>query len=69
MYGMYSDEGNDKVASIVNWHSANKDLTSPELVVQNLRDLAAYDFKKFGEATDTAVREAVLGAVFPELFQ
>jgi hypothetical protein len=68
MYGMFSVEGNEKVASIVNWHSRNKDVSSPELVIQNLRDLANYDFYKYGEATDTAVREIVLAAVFPELF-
>ena len=66
-YGMFSVEGNEKVASIVMWHIANKDVSSPELVIQNLRDLAAYD-EKFAEATDTAVREVVLDAVFPELF-
>lgn len=66
-YGMFSVEGNEKVASIVAWHIAGKDITSPKLVLQNLRDLAAYD-PMFAEATDTAVREVVLGAVFPELF-
>lgn len=66
-YGMFSVEGNEKVASIVAWHIAGKDITSPKLVIQNLEDLAKYDVK-FAEAADTAVREVVLGAVFPELF-
>lgn len=66
-YGMFSVEGNEKVASIVMWHIANKAISSPNLVVQNLRDLAAYD-EKFAEATDTVVREMVLDAVFPEMF-
>jgi hypothetical protein len=66
-YGMFSVEGNAKVASIVAWHIAGKDITSPKLVLQNLEDLAKYD-EKFAEATDTAVREIVLEAVFPELF-
>lgn len=68
-FGMFTDEGNLKVLSIVNWHSNNKALTSPEFVVQNLRDLARYDFEKYGEATDTVVREEVLAAVFPEMFK
>ena len=68
-FGMFTEEGNLKVWSIVNWHSNNKDVTSPELVVQNLRDLANYQYPKYAEATDTAVREMVLEAVFsPELF-
>jgi hypothetical protein len=66
-YGMYTNEGNLKVESIVNWHINNKELTSPKLVVDNLRALAEYD-PKFSEATDTAVREIVLEAVFPEYF-
>ena len=66
-YGMFTDEGNAKVDSIVFWHTINKDISSPKLVVENLEALAAYD-EKFAEATDTAVREMVLEAVFPELF-
>lgn len=66
-YGMFTEEGNLKVESIVNWHSNNKDVSSPELVIENLRALADYD-EMFAEATDTAVREIVLEAVFPELF-
>lgn len=66
-YGMFSVEGDEKIAGIIAWHSANREISSPKLVMQNLRDLAAYD-EKFAEATDTAVREVVLGAVFPELF-
>jgi hypothetical protein len=66
-YGMFSDEGNAKVDSIVFWHTINKDISSPKLVVQNLEDLAKYDVR-FAEATDTAVREMVLEAVFPEMF-
>jgi hypothetical protein len=66
-YGMFSDEGNAKVASIVAWHIAGKDITSPKLVIQNLEDLAKYDVR-FAEAADTAVREMVLEAVFPEMF-
>lgn len=67
-YGMYTEEGNKKVDSIVFWHTINKDVSSPKLVVDNLKALAEYDFDKYGEATDTAVREMVLEAVFPELF-
>ena len=66
-YGMFSDEGNKKVDSIVFWHTINKDISSPKLVVENLKALAEYD-EKYAEATDTAVREMVLEAVFPEMF-
>lgn len=68
-YGMFSLKGNAMVASIVNWHTANKDQTSPELVTQNLRDLANYEYPQYAEAIDTYVREQVLAAIFsPELF-
>ena len=60
-YGMFSDEGNLAVHGIVLYHKAVK---SPwALVYQNLHDLAEANPDKFGEATDTAVRERVFDAI------
>ncbi len=60
-FGMYSEEGNQAIAGIIEYHSYHK---SPwALVLQNLRDLADSDYEKFGEAMDTAVREVVYEAI------
>lgn len=56
-YAMYTDFGDDAVDAIV--RSAKVlNLTWPQ-VLQELRDLADRFPEDFGEATDTAVREAV----------
>jgi hypothetical protein len=65
---MFSLKGNAMIASIVNWHNANKDQTSPELVIQNLQDLAYYEYPQYAEATDSYVREQVLAAIFSPEF-
>jgi len=60
-YGMFTDAGNIAVDGIVKYHTAVK---SPwALVQQNLRDLADYDYDKYGEAMDTVVRECVYMAI------
>lgn len=60
-YGMFTDEGNLAIAGIVMYHKA---VGSPwSLVLQNLSDLAEHDSDKFGEATDTVVREMVYNAL------
>ena len=64
MYGMFSEAGEVAVAGIVSYHKA---IGSPwSLVVKNLEDLAKYDYDKFGEATDTVVRECVYTEIFGE---
>jgi len=60
-FGMFSDEGNNAISTIVMYHKAHK---SPwTLVYENLCDLAKSNYDKFGEATDTVVREMVYDAV------
>ncbi len=56
-YSMYTGFGNDAVDAIVRSAKILK-LTWPQ-VLQELRDLADRFPEDFGEATDTAVREAV----------
>lgn len=59
-FAMFSEAGNIAVAGIVAYH---KQHGSPwSLVLQNLQDLANYDYDKYGEAMDTAVRELVYEA-------
>lgn len=58
-YAMFTDAGNQKVASIVQFASKH-DLTWSE-VLPMLRNLADQD--GFGEAMDTAVRECVYEAL------
>jgi hypothetical protein len=59
-FGMFTDEGNNAVAFIVDYHRANNnDWTT---VCQNLQDLAKSDYERYGEAMDTAVREMVYDA-------
>lgn len=61
-YGMFSTEGNLAVHGIV---IAAKTLNlSVSKVEKLLRALADSDYEKFGEATDTAVREEVYEVVF-----
>ena len=60
-FGMFTDEGNHVVAFIVDYHRANNN--SWPVVYQNLQDLAKSDPTKFGEATDTMVREMVYDAL------
>ena len=60
-YGMFSDEGNQQIADIIEFHKMQK---SPwHVVLQNLHDLAESDYEKFGEAMDTVVRESVYCAI------
>jgi hypothetical protein len=54
---MFSDDGNKQIADIIEFHKMQKS-TWP-VVYQNLRDLADSDYKLFGEAMDTEVREVV----------
>ena len=56
-YGMFSEKGNNAIASIVAYHKYHK--SSWSVVLQNLRDLADSDYQNFGEAMDTVVRECV----------
>lgn len=61
-YGMFSTEGNLAVHGIV---IAAKTLNlSVSKVEKLLRALADSDYDKFGEATDTVVRESVYEVVF-----
>jgi hypothetical protein len=59
-FGMFSDEGNNAVAFIVDYNRANNN--DWPTVYQNLQDLAESDPTKYGEATDTMVREMVYDA-------
>ena len=59
-FGMFTDEGNNAVAFIVDYHRANNNAW--DIVYQNLQDLAKSDPTKYGEAMDTAVRELVYDA-------
>jgi hypothetical protein len=60
-YGMFSDEGNQKVQEIV---QRGLDLNLPWLeVYQDLVKLAESDRDRFGEATDTMVRDIVYEAL------
>ena len=62
IFGMFSDQGNIAVASIVEYHRQYGSDWST--VLQNLRDLADYNPELYGEATDTAVKEYVYEALF-----
>ena len=59
-FGMFTDEGNAKVAEIVEFAKANN--AQWENVLPMLGNLAQSDRAKFGEALDTEVREAVYDA-------
>jgi hypothetical protein len=59
-FGMFTDEGNNAVAFIVDYHRANNNAW--DIVYQNLKDLAESDPKRYGEAMDTMVREMVYDA-------
>ncbi len=59
-YGMFSDAGNNAVSFMVDYHRANKN--DWPTVYKSLQDLAKSDPAKFGEATDTMVREIVYDA-------
>ena len=60
-YGMFSEEGNQQIADIIEFHK-NRKSTWP-VVLQNLRDVADSDYELFGEAMDTEVRECVYTAL------
>lgn len=59
-YGMFTKEGNEAVAFIVDWAIRNN--AQWENVLPMLENLARNNYKNFGEAMDTAVREAVYDA-------
>jgi hypothetical protein len=59
-YGMFSDLGNTMVNCIV--QKAKRDNLNPKQVFKMLGDLADLSYDRFGEATDTVVREAVFTA-------
>ena len=59
-YGMFTDEGNAKVAAIVEFAKANN--AQWENVLPMLGNLAQSDRAKFCEALDTVVREMVYDA-------
>ena len=61
-FGMFTDEGNAKVAAIVEFAKTNN--AQWEDILPMLRNLAESDRAKFGEALDTAVREIVYDACF-----
>jgi hypothetical protein len=57
---MFTDEGNNAVAFIVDYNRANNN--DWPTVYQNLQDLAESDPERYGEANDTVVRELVYDA-------
>jgi len=62
-FAMFSFEGDKMVEAIANYFRNRKNngvVSSVDEVVTALKNLTRVDSKKFGEATDTAVREAVL---------
>lgn len=60
-YGMFSDEGNAKVAAIVDLAKTNTECTWSDVYAM-LSNLAKSDPSKYGESTDTMVREIVYDA-------
>jgi len=65
-FAMFSFEGDEMVADIANYFRELKlkgSLISTDAVIIDLENLREDDRKKFGEATDTAVLEAVLGYI------
>jgi hypothetical protein len=59
-FGMFTDEGNNAVAFIVDYNMANNN--DWPTVYQSLQDLAKSDPERYGEANDTVVRELVYDA-------
>ena len=59
-FGMFTTEGNAKVAAIVEFAKTNN--AQWDNVLPMLSNLAQSDRAKFGEATDTVVREMVYDA-------
>lgn len=59
-YGMFTDLGNTMVNCIV--QKAKRDGLNQNQVYKMLGDLADLSYDRFGEATDTSVREAVFSA-------
>ena len=65
-FGMFSFAGDKTVEAVANYFRELKlkgSLPSSDSVITALENLRKVDKKKFGEATDTAVREAVLDYV------
>jgi hypothetical protein len=61
-YGMFTDCGNIMVDSIVN--KARRDNLTFKQAYGLLCDLADLNYDRFGEATDTVVREALYAALY-----
>ena len=59
-FGMFTVEGNNAVAFIIDYNMANNN--DWPTVYQNLQDLAESDPERYGEANDTVVRELVYDA-------
>ena len=64
-FGMFSFEGNETITALANYLSRIASATNlskydvSRLVVHELENLREIDTEKFGEATDTAVRDSV----------
>ena len=73
-FGMFSFSGDKTVEAIANYfrkrkeygntHLCNDSVMGAKEIIKALENLRNIDKEKFGEATDTAVREAVLNYVF-----
>jgi len=64
--GMFSCAGDKTVEAVANYFRNRKNngsVPSDEEVLTALKNIRNIDIEKFGEATDTAVREAVLNYV------
>ena len=65
-FGMFSFAGDKTVEAVANYFRNRKNngsVPSDEEVLTALKNIRNIDIEKFGEATDTAVREAVLNYV------
>jgi len=65
-FGMFSFVGDKTVEAVANYFRNRKNngsVPSDEEVLTALKNIRNIDIEKFGEATDTAVREAVLNYV------
>lgn len=63
---MFTDAGNAEVDKLV--QTAIKCSTSWKKVLTQLHNLSSNNFDKYGEATDTAVREAVYVTIYADKF-
>ena len=63
---MFTKAGNAKVHTLV--QSAIKNRTSWKKVLEQLHNLSRSNLELYGEATDTAVREAVYVTIYADSF-